>query len=189
MALRMELWQAISALGNDAMASVQEQTAYQCDQCGSPEIVALPLVYQQGSHIHRGLFWLRTSQSYSAQATAPPQPRSYIRLLFLWGIPILFFFFWGLAGLSYTLEHPRTATATGGQAAGCFLFLGIICVGILFLHMRRSARYNREVYQRLHWNWSHTYKCQRCGKLTQITQRSPVQILLPQPLSPQTNPK
>lgn len=163
-----ELWQAINALRNDAMASVQQQTAYQCDQCRSPEIVALPLIYQQGSHIHRGLFRWRTSQSYSARATAPPRPRSYLRLFLLWGIPILFFLFWGIAGFSFAVEHPKTSASSTGSVALCFLILGAVCLGAMLLHMRRAACYNREVYQHLYRNWSHTYKCQRCGKLTLI---------------------
>ena len=41
--------------------------------------------------------------------------------------------------------------------------LGLICCLGMSLSVRRIARYNREVYPRLQWNWEHTYICQRCG--------------------------
>ena len=30
------------------------------------------------------------------------------------------------------------------------------------------ARYNRDIYPRLRWNWEHTYICKRCGKFSFI---------------------
>jgi hypothetical protein len=48
------------------------------------------------------------------------------------------------------------------------LLLGVACAGGMLLSFRRIARYNREVYPRLHWNWEHTYFCRRCGKLRLI---------------------
>lgn len=32
------------------MGTVLEQTPYQCDQCGATNIVAAPVLYQQGTH-------------------------------------------------------------------------------------------------------------------------------------------
>ena len=79
------------------MASVAQLNSYQCDQCGSTNIVAAPVLYQQGTRAYSGTFNSGTSQSYSAQAAAPPSPRGYGRPLLLWGVPICFTFFWGFA--------------------------------------------------------------------------------------------
>lgn len=48
---------------------------------------------------------------------------------------------------------------TLGDTVAIFLLLGLMCLGGMFLNFRRIARYNREVYPRLHWNWEHTYIC------------------------------
>jgi hypothetical protein len=149
------------------MASVSQLNLYQCDQCGTTNIVAAPVLYQQGTRAYSGTFNSGTSQSYSAQVAAPPSPRGYGRPLVLWGVPICFTIFWGLAGFGRILEHPKSA-ATLADAVAILLFLGMVCLGGMLLSFRRIARYNREVYPRLHWNWEHTYICRRCGKLRLI---------------------
>ena len=80
----------------------------------------------------------------------------------LWGIPICFTFFWGIAGLSRILDHPQSATNLSGSVA-IFLLLGLGFLGGMVLSFRRIAHYNREVYPRLRWDWEHTYICRRCG--------------------------
>lgn len=145
------------------MASVSQQTPYQCDQCGTANIVAAPLLYEQGTRTYSGPFHSGTSQSFSAQSAAPPAPRGYGRPLLLWGIPICFTFFWGSVGIMSIFKHP-SSIATSGKIVGVLLFLGVACVGGMLLSFRRIARYNREVYSRLYWNWEHTYVCRRCGK-------------------------
>jgi ribosomal protein L37E len=144
------------------MGRVFEQTPYQCNRCGAASVVAAPLIYQRGTHTYSNRFGSGTSQSYSAQAVAPPYPRRYARPLFLWGPGILFSVFWGSAGVSAILRD----SSSGENAAGPMAFLvclGLICCLGMLLSVRRIARYNREVYPRLHWNWEHTYFCQRCG--------------------------
>ena len=149
------------------MASVAQLNSYQCDQSGTTNIVAAPVLYQQGTRAYSGLFNSGTSQSYSAQAASPPSPRGYGRPLALWGVPICFTFFWGFAGLGRILGHPKSA-ATLTDAVVILLFLGVVCLGGMLLSFRRIARYNREVYTRLYWNWEHTYICRRCGKFRVI---------------------
>jgi hypothetical protein len=144
------------------MASVSQQNPYQCDQCGTANIVAAPVLYQQGTHTYSTRFHSRTTQSFSAKAAAPPHPRGYGRPLLLWGIPICFTLFWGFVGLGRILVHP-TSLATLGDTVTIFLLLGLVCLGGMLLSFRRIARYNREVYPRLHWDWAHTYVCRRCG--------------------------
>lgn len=141
---------------------VEQQTPYQCDRCGATNVVAAPLVYQQGTHTYSTRFSAGTTQSFSAQAAAPPDPRGYGRSLVLWGIPICFTFFWGIAGLSRILDHPQSATSLSGSVA-IFLLLGLGFLGGMVLSFRRIARYNQNVYPRLRWNWEHTYICRRCG--------------------------
>ena len=145
------------------MASVSRLNPYQCDQCGTTNIVAAPLLYEQGTRSYSGPFHSGVSQSYSAQAVAPPDPRGYGRPLVLWGIPICFTFFWGLVGLIGILDHRKPAS-TLGSTVTVLLLLGVACVGGMLLRFRKIARYNREVYPRLYWNWEHTYICRRCGR-------------------------
>jgi hypothetical protein len=145
------------------MASASRLNPYQCDQCGTTNIVAAPLLYEQGTRSYSGPFHSGVSQSYSAQAVAPPDPRGYGRPLLLWGIPICFTFFWGFAGLGRILDHP-TSRASLENAVAVLLLLGVACLGGMLLRFRSIARYNREVYPRLYWNWEHTYICRRCGR-------------------------
>ena len=50
------------------MVTTGQQTAYRCEQCGSPEIVALSLLYEQGTRSFSGRFTSGVSQSYTAKA-------------------------------------------------------------------------------------------------------------------------
>lgn len=149
------------------MASVSQLTPYHCDQCGSANIVAAPVVYQEGTRTYSGTFYSGTTQSYSAQAVAPPKPRGYGRPLLLWGIPICFTFFWGFVGLVGILDHAKAAETLGGTVT-VLLILGVGCLGGMFLSFGRVGRYNRNIYPQLRWNWEHTYVCRRCGKLRLI---------------------
>ena len=151
------------------MASVSQFNPYQCDQCGTANIVAAPVLYEQGTRTYSGTFHSGTSQSYSAQAVAPPHPRGYVRPFLALGIPI--FFSCPLDGSSASgrfSNHPKSTVQRLelAVAVSCFsawlLLLGWSSV------FGRIARYNREVYPRLHWNWEHTYICRRCGKLRLI---------------------
>jgi len=152
---------------DNPMASLSQQNPYQCDQCGTANIVAAPVLYQQGTHNYSTRFHSGTTQSFSAQAAAPPDPRGYGRALLLWGIPICFVLFWGLAGLGRILDHPKSAASLSGSVS-ILLFLGVVFLGGMILSFRSVARYNREVYPRLRWNWEHTYICKRCGKFQLI---------------------
>ena len=149
------------------MGTALQQTPFQCDQCGATNIVAAPVVYQQGTHTYSSRLNTGTSQTFAAQVAAPPSPRGYRRHLVLWGIPICFTFFWGLVGLIGILNHAKSAAALGSTVALLFI-LGVSCSGGLLLSFHRITRYNREVYPRLLWNWEHTYICRRCGKFQLI---------------------
>jgi hypothetical protein len=149
------------------MASVSQLNLYECDQCGTANIVAAPVLYQQGTRAYSGTFNSGTSQSYSAQAAAPPSPRGYGRPLLLWGPVILFLSVWTIVSFRSILELPKT-TMFRLDLAAIFLLLEVFSfVGLVF-NLRSIARYNREVYPRLHRNWEHTYICRRCGKLRLI---------------------
>ena len=152
---------------DNRMASVSQLNTYQCDQCGTANIVAAPVLYQQGTHTYSTRFYSGTTQSHSAQAAAPPDPRGYGRPLLFWGIPICFTFFWGFAGLGRILGHPQSATSLADTVV-VFLLLGVVSLAGMLFNFRRIARYNREVYPQLRWNWEHTYICRRCGKFRLI---------------------
>lgn len=115
------------------------------------------------AHTYSTRFSSGTTQSFSAQAAAPPDPRGYKRPLLLWGIPICFTFFWGLVGLIGILDHSRAAENLGSTVA-VLLILGVASIGGMLFSFRRIARYNQNVYPRLRWNWEHTYICRRCGR-------------------------
>src|SRR5580692_5362910 len=127
------------------MASVAQLNSYQCDQCGTANIVAAPVLYQQGTRAYSGTFSSGTSQSYSAQVAAPPSPRGYGRPLLLWGPVILFLSVWTVVSFRSILELPK-ATMFRLDLAAVFLLLEVFSfVGFVF-NIRSVARYNREVY-------------------------------------------
>jgi predicted RNA-binding Zn-ribbon protein involved in translation (DUF1610 family) len=149
------------------MAAAGQEMAYRCEQCGSSEIVALSLLYEQGTRSFSGRFTSGVSQSFTAKTASPPFPRNYGRAFFGWGFAIFFCVFWVIAGFRGMLQHPPKA----GSLEGAVLFL--FCLGFLFFlgmvfHFRRIARYNREVYPYLHSDWAHTFMCRRCGKYSLI---------------------
>jgi predicted RNA-binding Zn-ribbon protein involved in translation (DUF1610 family) len=152
---------------DNGMASVSQASPYQCDQCGTTNIVAAPVLYQQETRTYSGTFYSGTTQSHYAQAAAPPTPRGLIRPFLGWGPPIAIFFAWTVLGAGAILNHP-TSSALRPNTVVVFLILGIASVGGLVNSIRKIARYNREVFPRLQWNWEHTYICRRCGKLRVI---------------------
>lgn len=145
------------------MAATGQAMAYRCEQCGSPEIVALSLLYEQGTRSFSGRFTSGVSQSFTAKVASPPSPRNYVRALFGWGFAIFFCVFWGIAGFRGTLQHPQKTESLEGAAT--FLFcLGLMLFLGMFFHLRRIAGYNREVYPHLYSDWAHSFMCRRCGK-------------------------
>src|SRR5580692_1266447 len=72
-------------LEDNGMASVSQPNPYHCGKCGTANIVAAPVLYQQGTHIHSTRFHSGTTQSFSAQTVKPPRPRGYIRPFLVWG--------------------------------------------------------------------------------------------------------
>ena len=89
------------------MAATGQQVAYQCDQCGSFEIVALSVLYEQGTRNFSGRFASGVSQSFSAKAASPPQPKRYFRPIILWGPVVIFFALWTYVGFNTLFTHPK----------------------------------------------------------------------------------
>jgi len=148
---------------DNGMASVSQLNPYQCDQCGTANVVAAPVLYQQGTHTYSNRFSRTTSQSVSAQAAAPPCPRGYLRPVIVWGPIVLFFSLWTFIGLGSVVEvHGISAFKV--YLALIILVLCIASVAGLINSLRKVGRYNREVFPRLLWDWEHTYICRRCGK-------------------------
>jgi hypothetical protein len=149
------------------MATIGQEMAYRCDQCGSSEIVALSLLYEQGTRSFSGRFTSGVSQSFTAKAASPPKPRGYLRPCLGWGFPILFCCFWGLLGLSAILQHSKAPISLEITVA-LLSFLGCVLILRLLFSVYKIARYNREVYPHLHSEWAHTFMCRRCGKYSLI---------------------
>ena len=150
------------------MTTSVAQQVYQCDRCGNPDIVAVPIVYQQGTRTFSGILNRGVSQSISAQEVAPPSRRGYLRPVLGWGFGIYLFLFWGGAGIS-SMTHSVKDPIGSRDAVAFLLLLALVCLPGLILNLRRSIRYNREVYPRLHWDWAHSFMCRRCGKLQLIS--------------------
>ena len=165
----LSLPRTVARFKDDEMASVHQQNPYRCDQCGTPDIIAIPLLYQQGTRAYSGPLYSGSSQSYSARAAAPPRAQSYARPLFLWGFAIYGACFLAYGGFSAHLKHPNDASLA--SLISLFLFLGLAAVVGLLLNLRRISRYNRQVYPRSLWDWEHTYRCRRCGNLQLIPSR------------------
>ena len=149
------------------MATTGQQTAYRCEQCGSPEIVALSLLHEQGTHSFSGRFTSGVSQSNSARAAAPPKPKRYFRSFILWGPVVVFFGMWTYLGFNALFMHPK-ALVLKELLAVVFFLLFIAALAKLLVNLGRVARYNREVYPQLYSDWAHTFMCRRCGKYSLI---------------------
>jgi hypothetical protein len=150
------------------MATLPLQNSYRCDQCGTPEIVAVPVLYQQETRWFSGLFNHGTSQSYSAQAATPPQTKGYVRPILLWGFVVTLFSISSFFDLN-ALVQRRAFSATEVEIAAIFLFLLLGSLWGMMRTLRRISRYNRDIYPQLYWNWTHTYMCRRCGKFSLIS--------------------
>jgi hypothetical protein len=106
------------------MASVSQLNPYHCDQCGTANIVAQPILYQRGTHTYSTRFHSGTTQSFSAQPVTPPRPRGYLRPFLVWGPALAFFSLWTLIGFDSILELRRITTF---KAELAFVFLAL-CV-------------------------------------------------------------
>ena len=147
------------------MAATGQQVAYRCDQCGSSEIVALSVLFEQGTRNFSGRFTSGVSQSFTAKAASPPKAKMYFRPVIIWGPPFIILSFWIYAGVFF---QPQSALR--GEAVVIIVSLWLISICGFILSMRNIARYNREVYSRLHSDWTNTFMCRRCGKYSLIRQ-------------------
>ncbi len=145
------------------MATLSQPNPYRCDQCGTGEIVAVPLLYQQGTRTFSSTLIHGISQSYSAQLAAPPRRRGYIVPSVLWCFAFCLFFAWSYAGVGSIIQHPST-TALRGNVLAVFMLLCVASFAGLLLKLRQVFRYNREIYPQLQADWAHTYMCRRCGR-------------------------
>jgi hypothetical protein len=151
------------------MVTTGQQTAYRCEHCGSPEIVALSLLYEQGTRSFSGRFTSGISQSYSAQAAAPPKQKRYFLSFVLWGPVVVFFGMWTYFGFNALFMHAK-ALVLKELLLVVFFVLFIAALAKLLVNLSRVIRYNREVYPNLHSDWAHTFMCRRCGKYSLIRQ-------------------
>ena len=156
--------------GANDMATLAQQNLYQCSQCGNRELTAAPVLYGQGTRNYSGIFRWGNSQSHTAQVSAPPRPRGYVRPSLLWGIPAFVLLLWTYAGVSVAFEHTKFAER-GVEQIGVFFVLGLCCLAGLVFSLNKVFRFNREVYPSLHQDWEHTYMCKRCGNLCLINQK------------------
>jgi hypothetical protein len=155
-------------VGDNSMASLSQLNPYHCDQCGAANVVAAPVLYQQGTHSYSTRFYSGTTQSFSAKAVAPPRPRGYLQPFLLWGPAIAFFTLWTFIGFDSILELHRV-TAFKAELPFVFLVLCATCFAGMVFNLRKRVRYNRETYPQLRRDWEHTYICRRCGRFNLIS--------------------
>ena len=149
---------------DNGMASTSQLNPYQCDQCGTTNIVAAPLLYRTGNAQLFGALPFRhepillcTSRSAARSSrvrTASPALGNTNMLHFLLGIRRVLEGFWNIRVPLYLGRTPSPFCCFSAWRA----------LGGMLLRFRSIARYNREVYPRLYWNWEHTYICRRCGR-------------------------
>ena len=106
------------------MAYTQQRRAYQCDQCGSPEVVALSLLYERGTRTQSGPAYWGRSQSFSAQNAAPRRQKGYGGPILLWGFLLAFLSFWFWAFSQAFAKFPRAAL----NVIVFLALLGLACV-------------------------------------------------------------
>ena len=115
-------------LMDNGMASVSQLNPYQCDQCGTANIVAAPVLYQQGTHTYSTRFHSGTTQSFSAQAVTPPRVRGFLRPLLVWGPAIAFFTLWTFIGFDSILKGSAPGLQYSRQSWPSYFWL---CVSLL----------------------------------------------------------
>ena len=150
------------------MATSVAQQVYQCDQCGNADLTAVPLLYQQGTRTFSGVFSRGESQSVAAQTLAPPRPRRYTLLAFVWGCGVTVCLLWTTTALRAMLRGGAHSISLLEATAIFLVFCAGTVLGML-RSMRRVYHYNHEVYPKLASEWAHSFMCRRCGKLQLIS--------------------
>lgn len=145
------------------MASESQLNPYRCDQCGTANVVAAPVLYREGTRTYSGTFYSGVTQSHAALEVAPPKLRGYLRPFIFWGPAIIILGVWTLLGMSAIHKYPDSAALRPSTVA-VFLMLCAAATCGMIASLRRIARYNREVYPQLLRNWEHTFICRRCGR-------------------------
>jgi len=148
---------------NQGMPSESQLNPYRCDQCGAANVVAAPVLYQEGTRTYSGTFYSGVTQSHAALAVAPPKPRGYLRPFILWGPAIIILAAWASVGMSAIYKHPSSSVLRSSTVA---LFL-LLCAGAncgMIASLRRIARHNRDIYPHLYRTWERTFICRRCGR-------------------------
>ena len=150
------------------MSVAKQQHSYQCDQCGSPNIVALPVLYEQGTRTYSSPTNWGSSQSHSAQGAAPPRRKGYGGPFLLWGFLLSFFLFWSWACYSAMLKHPKTASSMEYP-------LSTLGTDGPWLRHRTCPNKSQSVpiqsepvFPVLYSTWARTCVYRRCGKLLHI---------------------
>ena len=95
------------------MSVAKQQHSYQCDQCGSPNIVALPVLYEQGTRTYSSPTNWGSSQSHSAQGAAPPRRKGYGGPFLLWGFLAVILFVLVLGLLQRDAKVPKDCVIHG----------------------------------------------------------------------------
>jgi hypothetical protein len=149
------------------MSVAKQQPSYECDRCGSPNIVALPVLYERGTRTYSSPAYWGKSQTYAAHGAAPPRRKGYGGPFLLWGFLLSFFLFWSWACYSAMLKYPKTVSSME-YPLGLLGLMVLGCVIGLVLTSRKVSRYNQAVFPVLYATWAHTYMCRRCGKLLHI---------------------
>ncbi len=156
------MWQAVPRVTE--MVNTRQQHLYTCDQCGSPDVVALVLLFERSTRTQSGPAYWGKSQSFSAQNASPPRQKGYGGPFLLWGFLLAFIAFWFWAFSLAVAKFPGAAV----NVLVVLALLGLGCIAGFAVSCLRISRYNREVFPTLQFNWLHSYRCQRCGKVVHI---------------------
>jgi DNA-directed RNA polymerase subunit RPC12/RpoP len=152
--------------GRKGIAATRQSTPYCCAQCGSDNLEALSLIYQNGvSHFRLYYYGSGERRSIAAQQAAPPSRKSLFE-------PCVFYGF-GMV-LGYVLQEMdplRGQVHTVDFILPVALALRVGMAALLIWRLVQTVRYNRTIFPLLLQNWWDSYKCRRCGNITVIRQQ------------------
>jgi hypothetical protein len=140
----------------------------QCNNCGSPDLVRLALLWERGTVVTTGSAYIgglatggvggayaRTqtvSRSASANRAAPPVKRSSTG----WVIVVT------IVALPLLLQLSSASRYGFFYVLPIVLTFGIVA-GFPIWRIRAIAKYNSQVWPRLMKEWGQRYQCNRCG--------------------------
>jgi hypothetical protein len=130
-----------------------------CPSCASNQTQRLPVIHADGTLLTNGRP-MKTAASFLA---APPKPRTYAGPLV-----VIFLAFLVIGDLVIARLPPNSwlvRSSIGNALQAAFLFLPLI------VWISRVYRYNQTTWRRRLNQWQRSFRCNRCGRVFETSQR------------------